>query len=156
MHRVHFRKEDVSVHVPTGTNLRQACLDSGVDPYPALGGVLSCRGKGFCGTCVVEVDAPDALSSPGKRETRYLKRLDAKLADKLRLSCQAAVNGDVIVTTNPNKKEAWKQHGFYAGPRKPHWEVDKPAEAKPADEAKPAAEAKPADENKPVAEAKPK
>lgn len=122
MHRVHFRKENVTVHVPTGTNLRQACVDSGIDPYPALGGLLSCHGKGFCGTCVVEVDAPEALSSIGKRESSYLKRLDAELAAKLRLSCQAAVNGDVTVTTSPNKKEGWKRHSFYAGPRKPHWE----------------------------------
>ena len=123
MHRVHFRKEDTTVHVPTGTNLRQACRDSGVDPYPALGGLMSCRGKGFCGTCVVEVDDPAALSSVGKREAKFLKRLAPGLADKLRLSCQAAVNGDVTVTTSPNKNEGWKKHGYYAGPRKPHWET---------------------------------
>lgn len=137
MHRVHFRKEDVTIHVPSGTNLREACLESGIDPYPALGGMLSCRGKGFCGTCVVGVDEPGALSSPGKRESRYLKRLDSALASQLRLSCQAAVNGDVIITTSPNKREGWKQHGYYAGPRKPHWESaappSPPAQASPGE-----------------------
>ena len=64
-----------------------------MDPYPLLGGLLSCRGKGFCGTCAVIVDEPDALSAPSKREARYLR----KQGDfpGLRLSCQATLAGDV-------------------------------------------------------------
>jgi ferredoxin len=122
MHRVHFRKENVTAEVPTGTNLRQACLDTDIDPYPALGGMLSCRGKGFCGTCLVEVDDTTALSEPSKRESKYLRKLAPHLADRgLRLSCQATVQGDVTVTTNPDKKEGWKVHPFYSGQRTPSW-----------------------------------
>ena len=47
--RVHFRRENRTIHVGSDTNLRKACLSSGLDPYPLLGGLLSCRGKGFCG-----------------------------------------------------------------------------------------------------------
>lgn len=121
-HRVHFRKEDVTVRVATGTNLRQACLDAGIDPYPALGGLLSCRGKGFCGTCAVEVDEAEVLAPASKREQKYLKKLkhDTQL---VRLSCQAHVQGDVIVTTNPDMKPAWRSHGFYSGRPMRSWQV---------------------------------
>ncbi len=123
MHRVHFRKENTTVDVPDGTNLRQACIDSGVDPYPALGGMLSCRGKGFCGTCVVHVDDPSALSPPSKREKKFLDRLAPGLAEDLRLSCQASVSGPVTVTTDPDKKEGWKTHGYYSGRYVPSWKA---------------------------------
>ena len=93
MHRVHFRKENITFDVPDGTNLRHACIDAGIDPYPVLGGLVSCRGKGFCGTCAVGVDEPTNLSAPSRREARYLKRLVSDLPVELRLSCQAAVHG---------------------------------------------------------------
>jgi ferredoxin len=123
MHRVHYRKEDITADVPEGTNLRQACIDAGVDPYPALGGMLSCRGKGFCGTCVVQVDEPSNLSEPSRREARYLKRLSPGLAAELRLSCQASVKGPVIVTTDPDMKEGWRNHGHYSGRFVPSWKA---------------------------------
>jgi ferredoxin len=112
LHTVLFRKENVSIHVARRTNLRQACLDSGIDPYPALGGLLSCHGKGLCGTCVVGVDKPEALSAPEKREAKWLKKHDVP---GLRLSCQASVEGDVIVTTDPDTKPSWKTHPLYSG-----------------------------------------
>ena len=129
MPTLHFRKENITFHCPEGTNLRQACLDAGIDVYPALGGLVSCRGKGFCGTCAVEVftgkdgDEKDAsvLSPASKKELSFLKRLNPKLADRLRLSCQATVHGDMTVVTDPNKKESWKTHGYYSGQFKHSW-----------------------------------
>jgi len=121
MHRVHFRKENVTVDVPDGTNLRKACIDSGIDPYPALGGMLSCRGKGFCGTCVVRVDDPAGLSAPSAREARYLRRLADESGKGLRLSCQAAVHGPLVVETDPEKADGWRQHGYYSGRFVPSW-----------------------------------
>ena len=124
MHRVHFRKEDVTIDVPEGTNLRQACLDAGIDPYPALGGLLSCRGKGICGTCVVQVDPASSLGDLDRRETKFLKRLSPELADVLRLSCRGTVCGEVIVETDPNMKDGWRQHGYYSGRYVPSWKTD--------------------------------
>ena len=139
LHRVHFRKEDVTLEVPDGTNLRKACLDNDIDPYPALGGALSCHAKGFCGTCVVGVDEPSNLSAPSKRETRFLKKLDGDLAETVRLSCQAEVKGDVIVITGPpvslidtmmpawlsaGGKFAWKKHPYYSGRPTRSWETE--------------------------------
>ena len=123
--RVHFRRENVTLHVGEGRNLRQVCLDSGIDPYPVLGGLLSCRGKGFCGTCVVEVDPTEAVSPPAKREAKWL-RTHARDKPALRLSCQASVTGDVTITTAPDTRPSWRTHSFYSGRVERTWEK-KPA-----------------------------
>jgi ferredoxin len=120
LHRVHFRKENITVHAADGANLRQACMEHGVDPYPLLGGLLSCHGKGFCGTCAVVVDKPEALAPPSKREARYLKKRST--LPGLRLSCQATVTGDVTVDTDPDTKPSWKTHPFYSGRPTRSWE----------------------------------
>lgn len=127
MHRVLFRKENVTCDVPTGTNLRKSCMEYGVDPYPALGGLISCRGKGFCGTCMVTVDATDSLAPPSKREAKFLKKAASQYApevvERLRLSCQAEVTGDLIVDTDPDVKPGWKTHGFYSGRPSRTWTI---------------------------------
>lgn len=123
MPRVHFRKENVTVDAPAGSNLRELCLQYGVDPYPALGGLLSCRGKGLCGTCAVAVEGEStSLGPPDKREARFLKGLSRELAGRLRLSCRCVVQGDVTVNTDPDRKEAWKKHSFYSGRPARSWE----------------------------------
>jgi ferredoxin len=120
LHRVHFRKENVTIHVADGANLRRACMDNGVDPYPLLGGMLSCHGKGFCGTCAVVVDDPQALGAPSKREARYLEKKGD--VPGLRLSCQAVVMGSVTVDTDPDTGPSWKSHPYYSGRPTRSWE----------------------------------
>ena len=122
MRRVHFRNENVTIHVPEGTNLRKACLDHDVDPYPALAGVLSCRGKGLCGTCVVQVDDGAALSTPDKREAKRLKGFPDDI-ENLRLSCRCEVTDDVVVVTDPDLEPSWKTHGFYSGEPVRSWKL---------------------------------
>lgn len=122
-HRVHFRKENVTLEVIEGTNLRQACLDNGIDPYPWLKGLLSCRGKGFCGTCLVETDEPSAFGEPSKREAKWLEKRHGDVWEKMRLSCQCVVQGDANVVTNPNKREGWKRHGSYSGRPTRSWKL---------------------------------
>ena len=125
MHRVHFRKENVTFDVPGGTNLRKSCMEYGVDPYPILGGLVSCRGKGFCGSCMVSVDEPGNLSEPSKREAKFLKKASKlhaqEVAEHLRLSCQAEVTGDVTVETDPDTKPGWKTHEYYSGRPSRSW-----------------------------------
>ncbi len=122
LHRVHFRKENLTVHVPDGENLREACLASGIDPYPALGGLLSCRGHGFCGTCAVVCEPEEALAPAEKREAGWLKGKGGGRVG-LRLSCQARVKGDVTIETDPDPKPAWRTHGYYSGRHKHAWEA---------------------------------
>lgn len=121
LHRVLFRKENLTVHVGDGANLRKACLEHGVDPYPMLGGLVSCHGKGFCGTCAVSVDDLDALRPPSKREAKWLKS-HAPEGGNIRLSCQAEVTGDVIVVTSPDPRPTWQSHPFYSGRPVRSWE----------------------------------
>jgi len=120
IHRVHFRNENVTVHVADDSNLRRVCLDNDVDPYPLLGGKLSCHGKGFCGTCLVGVDDEQKLTPPTKREARWLKK--HKPGPGRRLSCQVAVKGDLIVTTHPGDKTGWHVHNYYSGRVDRPWE----------------------------------
>jgi ferredoxin len=122
IHRLHFRKENVTAHVADGANLRQACLDHGVDPYPALGGLLSCRGKGFCGTCMVDVDDAGKLSAPTPREARWLRKHRPASLPNARLSCQAQVRGDCTVTTDPDCQPSWRAHAWYSGRVERAWE----------------------------------
>ncbi len=125
MHRVHFRTENVTIWVPDGANLRELCRENDLDPYPALGGLMSCRGKGLCGTCLVQTTEPDALSPPEKRERRVLKgKLAAVTEDPAgyRLCCQVRVTGPQTILTNPDLGQAWKTHGFYAGRARHAWE----------------------------------
>lgn len=126
MPRVHFRKENVTVQAPEGTNLRELCLKYEIDPYPALKGLASCRGKGLCGTCAVSIDCEDgALGAPDKREARFVARLPEELRGTWRLSCRAVIQGDLNVETNPDRHESWKQHGFYSGRPMRSWEKSK-------------------------------
>jgi ferredoxin len=131
IHQVHFRNENLSVHVADGANLRRACLDHGVDPYPAFGGLLSCHGKGFCGTCLVGVDDVSKLSPPTAREARWLAR-HVPPGTPVRLSCQAEVKGDLIVTTGPRLKPGWRAHTFYSGHVERPWEEVRRASTEPA------------------------
>src|SRR5262245_29805772 len=135
IHSVLFRNENVSVHVPAGATQRKVCLGNGVDPYPVLGGLLSCHGKGFCGTCLVGVDDPARLSPPTKREARWLKRHGAPSG--LRLSCQSQVQGDLIVTTDPPRDTGWHAHEYYSGRIDRPWERVRQKLAGPATPAEP-------------------
>jgi ferredoxin len=131
IHRVHFRRENVSAHVADGTDLRAACLEHSIDPYPALGGLLSCHGRGFCGTCLVGVDDTSHLSPPTPREAKWLAR-HATPEASVRLSCQAQVKGDVIVTTSPEVKPGWRAHTYYSGHVERPWEEVRRRTAEPA------------------------
>jgi ferredoxin len=128
IHRVLFRRENVTVHAAEGTDLRRIALDSGIDVYPVLGGLLSCRGKGFCGTCLVEVDDPTQLSPPTKREARWLKKHKPGQPN-LRLACQSQLKGAVIVTTDPDTRPGWEAHTYYSGRVERPWEKVKAAQA---------------------------
>ena len=127
IHRVHFRLENTTVHVADGANLRRTCLDNNVDPYPVLRGLLSCHGKGFCGTCLVGVDDESHLSPPTKREARWLAR--HKPGPGMRLSCQTEVKGDLIVTTGPEREGGWKAHEYYSGRLERTWEQVRKSQA---------------------------
>ena len=110
MPKITLVREGREIEVPEGADLRKALLDAGVDVYRAADGVLNCRGNGLCGTCLVEVDPPAALSPVTVREKAKLWQYDRPM----RLSCQAKVAGDCRILSRPALKQGWMGHSFYA------------------------------------------
>lgn len=110
MPKITLVREGREIEVPEGADLRKALLDAGVDVYRAADGVLNCRGNGLCGTCLVEVDPPTALSPVTFREKAKLWQYDRPM----RLSCQAKVAGDCRILSRPATAQGWMGHSFYA------------------------------------------
>jgi len=123
MPTVKFIREKKEIDVPSGTNLRKAAIQAGVNIYQGVNGygesinkVLNCHGFGMCGTCTVGVEkGAENLSEMGlleKAKFRGLPTPDPLLAtincthfigneDRLRLACRTEVNGDVEIETGP-------------------------------------------------------
>ena len=132
MHKVLFRNEDVTVYVRHGSTLLEAARKAGIDVYPLLDGLVSCHGKGLCGTCVVSAEPAEGLAPKNKREAwrtsgkgvaaLMLPQIPGR-AD-LRLACKAEVTGEVRVETSPDLGLAWKRHPYYSGRSVNSWETE--------------------------------
>lgn len=109
MPTIKFTKENKTVEVATGTNLRRAAINAGIQLYTGPHKVVNCQGFGQCGSCRVHVTkGKENLSPQGLFERlrlilgplTFFYRLGNE--DKLRLACQARVNGDVEIETTPS------------------------------------------------------
>jgi ferredoxin len=108
MPTIKFTKENKTVDVETGTNLRTAAIRAGVQlytfPHTLTGG---CMGLGQCGTCRVHVKkGQENLSRQGLWERLRLSFIDTwfhRLGNEaqLRLACQTTVQGDCEIETKP-------------------------------------------------------
>ena len=117
MPTINFVKEKKTVDVPDGTNLRAAALQAGIEVYSGIDKVLHCPGFGMCTTCTVRIKkGTENVSRQGFWEKmNMLKCIPVPFAffarigeeDKMRLSCQTKVHGDVEVETTP----AFNWHG---------------------------------------------
>ena len=78
---VTFIKQDLTIEVPKGANLREIALENKIELYPLFGPdpftgmpfpakLLNCRGNGFCGTCRIKVNDHRALSPPTRKEEK--------------------------------------------------------------------------------------
>jgi ferredoxin len=93
--------DDEKVHefvVPAGSNIREVCVDNGINVYQSVTRWTNCKGKQLCGTCIVNV-AQGALFTNRKSmdEGSTLR----ENPDSYRLSCVAFAYGDVTVETFP-------------------------------------------------------
>ena len=96
MLKVHFEKENRTIQVEPGENLRQAAIRNKFSIYANIHKILNCRGRGLCTACTVQVIA-------GKVEPRNeteSEKLAKKPAD-FRLACQVSVNDNLVVKTHP-------------------------------------------------------
>ncbi|KAF7817213.1 photosynthetic NDH subunit of subcomplex B 3, chloroplastic [Senna tora] len=101
--------------------LRTIMLDNKIDLYPSFKKVMNCRGRGLCGTCIVEiVDGNDILGEKTSTELKKLKMacsLSLSLSlmctyymkpESYRLACQTIVgnnSGKVVVQKMPQYKK---------------------------------------------------
>ena len=98
--KVTFANVDKTVECEPYTNLRQLAIDNDIDLYNGLSRYLNCEGNGICGTCTVEITPPDGATKKGAKENlRFLL-----LKGNLRLSCQAGVVEDIVVTKHDGLK----------------------------------------------------
>jgi ferredoxin len=108
MPKVKFVKEKKEVDVEPGANLRQVALRNGVELYPGIHQYVNCMGFGQCASCRVHITkGVENLSHQGIFEKLRLIAgpitFFARLGHEqdLRLACQARVNGDIEVETQP-------------------------------------------------------
>ena len=111
MPKITLVREGRTLEAPEGANLREFLMANGVDIYRDADGLLNCRGNGLCGTCLVEVDPPAALTDVTFKEKAKLWQYGER---PMRLSCQAKVAGDCRILTQPQPNQGWMQHPFYA------------------------------------------
>ena len=106
--RVVFTPSGRRGQFPLGTPLLQAAWELGVDIASI------CGGRGLCGRCRVVcsegdfpkhgiVSRPDHLSPAGAVESRFGER-NRPLAPGHRLSCQAAIQGDLLIDVPPESQ----------------------------------------------------
>ena len=99
-HRVVFTPSGIAASAPEGSTVLDAARAAGVDIDSV------CGGRGLCGRCQVSpstgqfakwglTSTDDALSAPGPTELDYRGR--RPLGAGHRLSCQAAVMGDMVI-----------------------------------------------------------
>ena len=97
-------KDKKEVEVPDGANLRKEALKAGVQVYAGMHRYLNCRGLGLCGTCRVLVKQGAENLSPKTRRERFkmaLSLFSIGHENEMRRACQATVNGDCSVVTQP-------------------------------------------------------
>ena len=96
MHKVHFDKENLTIQVESGENLRQAAIHNKFSIYAHIHKILNCRGRGLCTACTVQVVAGNVKP----RNETEIEKLIKKPSD-FRMACQVSVNDDLVVKTHP-------------------------------------------------------
>lgn len=96
MLKVHFERENRTIQVEPGENLRKAAIRNKFSIYPGIHKVLNCRGRGLCTACSVAI-VEGNVDPRNEVETEKL----AKKPDDFRMACQITVNNDLVVKTHP-------------------------------------------------------
>lgn len=83
---------------PAGVNVRQLCVDNGINVYQSVTRWTNCKGKQLCGTCIVDI-TNGAIHTNRKSMDEASTLRDNP--DSYRLSCITFAYGDVTVETFP-------------------------------------------------------
>lgn len=85
MAKINVVNKETVIEVSAGSNLRNALIENGINPYKGLTKVLNCGGKGKCGKCDVEI----------------LDINNSRIS--ILHSCTTTVNGDLRINVSPSK-----------------------------------------------------
>ena len=83
---------------PTGSNVRQVCVDNGINVYQSVTRWTNCKGKQLCGTCIVNVAEGSLFTNRKSMDEGSTLRENP---DSYRLSCVTFAYGDVTLETFP-------------------------------------------------------
>ena len=98
MLEIKFPKQNRTIKVEPGANLRQAAIDTKLSVYPHILKILNCRGRGLCTSCKVEI-VSGAVDPRNDLENEKLASA-LKRYPNLRLACQITVNDNLVVHTH--------------------------------------------------------
>jgi ferredoxin len=96
MLKVRFEKENRTIEVEEGENLREAAIRNKLSIYPHITKIFNCRGRGLCTACTVQV----LSGNIDPRNETEINKLGKK-PDDFRMACQVGVKNDLVVRTNP-------------------------------------------------------
>jgi ferredoxin len=84
--------------VPAGSNLREVCVDNGINVYQSVTRWTNCKGKQLCGTCIVNVAEGSLFTNRKSMDEGSTLRENP---ESYRLSCVTFAYGDVTIETFP-------------------------------------------------------
>lgn len=99
MPNVRFERENKTVTVEEGENLRYVALDNDIPIYCNIFTLANCHGNGLCGSDKVQVTPSSAINPRTVAERIHLRK-----RPDLRLSCQVEIHGDITVVTQCGRK----------------------------------------------------
>ncbi len=95
MLEVHFPKQNRTIKVESGANLREAAIANKLSVYPHIFKILNCRGRGLCTSCRVEIESGNVDPRNDVESEKLASAL--KKNPNLRLACQVTVNDNLVV-----------------------------------------------------------
>lgn len=95
---VHFEKQNRTIKVEPGSNLREAAIANKIGIYQHIFKLLNCRGRGLCSSCRVEIVSGN-VAPRNEVEEKNLKKALTKNPN-LRLACQIKVEDNLVVRTH--------------------------------------------------------
>ncbi len=95
MLEIKFEKQNRTIQVEPGANLREAAIQNKLSVYPHILKILNCRGRGLCTSCTVKI-VSGKVDPRNDVENEKLKKKDPDV----RLACQVTVNDNLVVRTH--------------------------------------------------------
>ncbi len=98
MLEIKFEKQQKTIQVEPGVNLREAAIAEKIGIYAHIFKLLNCRGRGLCSTCRVEI-VSGQVAPRNDVEDKNLKK-SLKKNPNLRLACQITVEDNLVVRSH--------------------------------------------------------